>query len=126
LFGSFGYMNLMGVNTVLAFSLAPSQSGTQQDPRAQTLQMVGTLVLMIVLFYFVMMRPQQKRQKEQAAMLKSVQKGDKILTNGGIIGEVITVKQESLMVRSADSKFEIAKNAVAQITEKTGAAAGGS
>jgi len=111
----------MALNIVLAMG-SPTQPG-QQPPPAWT--SLVPLVLLVVVFYFALIRPQQKKQKDLAALLKTVQKGDKILTNGGVIAEVLTVKQESLMIRSADSKFEIAKNAVAQITERSGGAANG-
>ena len=76
------------------------------------------LVLLVVVFYFVLIRPQQKKQKEHAQLLKTVRAGDKILTSSGILAVVVTVKENSLMVRSADSKFEIAKSAVGEITER--------
>jgi preprotein translocase subunit YajC len=71
-------------------------------------------------FYFVLLRPQQKRAREQADMLKSVKTGDKILTTGGVLGTVITVKEKSLSIRSADSKMEITKAAIAEIVERSG------
>ncbi len=55
-------------------------------------------------------------------MLKSVRPGDKIVTSGGVIGTVITVKEKTLSIRSADSKFEITKAAVTEITERSGEA----
>jgi len=78
------------------------------------------LVLLVVVFYFALIRPQQKKQKQQAELLKAVRSGDKIVTNSGIMATVVTVKEKSLMVRSADSKFEITKSAVAEITERSG------
>ena len=65
-------------------------------------------------------RPQQKKQKAHAELLKTVRPGDKIVTSGGVIAVVITVKEKSLSVRSADAKFEITKSAVAEITERSG------
>jgi len=78
------------------------------------------LVLLVVVFYFALIRPQQKKQKQQAELLKAVRSGDKILTNSGIIATVVTVKDKSMTVRSADAKFEITKSAVAEITERSG------
>jgi preprotein translocase subunit YajC len=78
------------------------------------------LVLLVVVFYFALIRPQQKRQKQQAELLKAVRSGDRIVTNSGIMATVITVKEKSLMIRSADAKFEITKSAVAEITERSG------
>lgn len=78
------------------------------------------LMLLFVAFYFLLIRPQQKKAKEHAQMLKTVKAGDKIITNGGIVAVVITVKDKTLNVRSADAKFEITKSAVAEITERGG------
>ena len=54
------------------------------------------------------------------AMLKAIRGGDKVMTSSGIIGVVITVKEKSVTLRSADSKFEVAKSAIAEITERGG------
>jgi len=109
-------MRLAFLDTILALG-QPPQPG-QQGPPAW-LNMVP-IFLLIIVFYFAIMRPQQKRQKEQAALLKAVRPGDKILTNSGIVGVVITVKEKTLSIRSADSKFEITKTAIAEITERGG------
>jgi preprotein translocase subunit YajC len=100
--------------------LAQAPQPTQPDPRAQTIQMVGMLVLMGVMFYFLMIRPQQKKAKEHAALLKSIKSGDKILTSGGIVGIVVTVKEKVVTIRSADTKLEVTKSAIAEITERGG------
>src|SRR2546428_2500158 len=105
-------MNLNWTQAILA--MAPQQAGTQQDPKAQTLQFVGMMVIMVVLFYFVLIRPQQKKQKEQASLLSSVKPGDRIVTSGGIVGVVLTVKEKTLTLRSADTKMEITKSAIAE------------
>ena len=78
------------------------------------------LGLLVVIFYFALIRPQQKKAKEQAEMLKGVRRGDKVLTSGGILGTVINVSDKAVSIRSADSKFEIVKSAITQITERSG------
>ena len=78
------------------------------------------MALILVVFYFILIRPQQKKAKDQAALLKAIRPGDKILTSSGIVGVVITVKEKSLSIRSADAKLEIIKSAVAEITERSG------
>jgi len=78
--------------------------------------------VMMALLYVVLLRPQTKRQKELAERIKTIRKGDKIITTGGVIAEVITVKDKSLSIRSADAKFEITRSAVAEITERSGEA----
>jgi preprotein translocase subunit YajC len=97
--------------------MPPQQSGQSQAPA--WLNMVP-LVLLIVVFYFILIRPQQKKQRQQADMLKSIHAGDKIITTGGVVAVVVTVKEKTLSIRSADSKFEITKAAIAEVTERSG------
>jgi preprotein translocase subunit YajC len=78
------------------------------------------LLLLVAVFYFALIRPQQKKAKDHAKLLKTVRPGDKILTSSGIVAVVITVKENTLTVRSADAKFEITKSAVGEITERSG------
>jgi len=77
---------------------------------------------MVVMFYFVLIRPQSKKAKEHAELLKTVKPGDRIVTSGGVVGVVVTVKEKTLSIRSADSKFEVTKAAITEITERSGAA----
>lgn len=102
-------------NFLLAMAPPP---GTQPDPKGEMIKLVGMLGLMAVMFYFVAMRPQQKRAKEHAALLKAVKAGDKITTTSGILGVVLSVKEKTVTIRSADAKFEITKAAIAEITER--------
>jgi preprotein translocase subunit YajC len=78
------------------------------------------LVLLVIVFYFALIRPQQKKAKDHAELLKAVRAGDKIVTTGGVVAVIVTVKEKTLSIRSADSKFEILKSAVAEISERAG------
>ena len=78
------------------------------------------IFLMLFVLYFVFMRPQQKRAKQHAAMLKTIKSGDKVTTSSGIIGVVVTVKERSVSIRSEESKFEVLKSAVAEVLERKG------
>ena len=78
------------------------------------------LILLVVVFYFALIRPQQKKAKDHAALLKTVRPGDKVVTTGGIVGVIVTVKEKTISIRSADAKFEITKSAIAEITERSG------
>ncbi|QHI70918.1 preprotein translocase subunit YajC [Tichowtungia aerotolerans] len=77
------------------------------------------LVFMVAIFYFIMIRPQQRREKERKAMIAAVKSGERVLLSSGIIGEVCTVKEKTLIVRIAENtKVEVLKSAVSQIIEK--------
>ena len=75
------------------------------------------LGLMIGVFYFLLIRPQQKQARQQDEMRRALKKGDKVITTSGILATVVGVKERSLSVRSEDTKFEILKSAVAQVVE---------
>lgn len=87
-------------------------AGTQAAGNPTT--MILMLVAMFALMYFVMIRPQKKKQKEEQAMRDNIQIGDEITTIGGIMGRVVTVKDDSLIIETgADrSKMKIARWAV--------------
>ncbi|HWQ90379.1 MAG TPA: preprotein translocase subunit YajC [Clostridia bacterium] len=113
-------MNLSGLTVLLALAPQPAPPGTQANPQGQMFGTLGMLVIMVVMFYFVLIRPQQKKAKEHAQLLKTIKRGDEIITTGGIIGDVVNVKEKTVILRSADAKFEIAKSAVAEITKRSG------
>lgn len=111
-------MNLSSLNLFLA-QAAPA---TQPDPKAQMMSTIGMFAIMGVMFYFVLIRPQQKRAKQQAALIKAIKKGDRIVTSSGILGVVLTVKDHSVVIRSEETKLEILKSTVGEITESGGEA----
>ena len=98
----------------------PAQPGEQPNPSGQMVQMLGMFAILGIMFYFVLFRPQQKKAKEQANLLKTIRPGDKIVTGSGIVGVVLSVKEKTLSLRSADTKLEILKSAVTEITERSG------
>ncbi|MEG6522182.1 preprotein translocase subunit YajC [Desulfotomaculum sp. 1211_IL3151] len=77
------------------------------------------IVALFAILYFLMIRPQQKRQKQHAAMIKGLNVGDHIVTVGGLLGSIIKIKENSIVVRIADKvHVELLKSAIAQVTEK--------
>ena len=75
-------------------------------------------LLMIAVLYFLMIRPQQRKQKQWNEMLAKLKTGDKVTTTGGIRGIILSLKDDSLVLRVAPDglKLEIAKNAIASVT----------
>ena len=102
-------------------AMAPATPpGTESNPQGQMLQMVGMFAILGVMFYFLLIRPQQKQRKDQENMIKNVKSGDHILTTGGIYGIVTNVKEKSLMLKIADNvKIEIAKSAIGSVIQKS-------
>jgi len=75
------------------------------------------MILLVVVFYFILIRPQQQRAKQQAKLISNLKSGDKVVTASGIIGVVITVKDQTVSLRSADAKMEVTKSSVTEILE---------
>ena len=72
------------------------------------------LVVLFAIFYFLIIRPQQKQQKAHKAMIEAIEKGDKIVTNGGLIVEITKVEEDFLTVKSVDgSILRVARTHVA-------------
>ena len=76
------------------------------------------ILLLIPLLYFLMIRPQQKRQKKWQEMLGSIKPGDKITTAGGVRGVILSIKDDAIIMRVPPDgiKMEVAKNAIASVT----------
>lgn len=74
------------------------------------------LALMVVAMYFILIRPQKKKQKEEKAMLDATKIGDEILTIGGIYGKIVAVKEESYIIETGPdrAKIKVAKWAMQQ------------
>ncbi len=82
---------------------------------------IGWMVFMVAIFYFVMIRPQRRREKERKALIEAVKSGQRVLLSGGIIGEIAMVKEKTLIVRVAEkTKIEVLKSAVSQVLEEKG------
>jgi len=75
-------------------------------------------LLLIPVLYFVMIRPQQKRQKQWQAMLSSIKTGDRVTTAGGIRGIILSIKDDVMVIKVAPDgiKMEVAKSAIASVT----------
>jgi len=113
-------MHLNGLNVLLADAPAPAPAQPPQPTGLQGLfGMPMMLVLMVVMMYFLLFRPQQLQRKQQAKMLAALKSGDKVVTSSGIVGVVITVKDKTVSLRSADAKMEVTKSSVTDILESS-------
>lgn len=85
----------------------------------QILQTSWPILLMVVIFYFLLWRPQKKQQKERASLLGSLKKGQKIVTIGGIYGEIVELDDEKVKVRVSEKvELTFARTAVANVLSK--------
>jgi preprotein translocase subunit YajC len=109
-------MHLMNLSAILA-DAAPAQ---QQPGPGDFLRMLVPFAIIMAGFLYVSNRSQKKRAQEHENRIKALKAGDKITTTSGLIATVITVKEDSISIRSADAKLEILKSAVADIRERAG------
>ncbi len=73
-----------------------------------------------VIFYFLIIRPQKKKQKDQDNLIKSLKTGDHVVTAGGIHGIIANVKERSMMLKVADNvKIEVEKSSVTRVTKSS-------
>ncbi|MFC1961938.1 preprotein translocase subunit YajC [Chloroflexota bacterium] len=94
-----------------------SPGGTEQQGFDWTI--IVFLALIFAVFYFLMIRPQRKRQKEHESMMQELQKGDKVITSGGIYGTVESLNDDSVVLKiEGGSTIRVARNAVAGRRQK--------
>ncbi len=108
----------MNVNTLLAQAAVPAAGSAPQQPAWLGF---APMVLLVIVFYFVLIRPQQKRAKAQALLISNLKAGDKVETASGIRGLVIAVKDSTVTLKSFDSKIEVTKASVTTILESSAA-----
>jgi preprotein translocase subunit YajC len=102
---------------VLNFILLMGAPGGSQSQ----IGMLLPIFLIFAIMYFLIFRPQAKKQKQQRLMIDALKKGDKIITAGGICGTIVGIKEKdnSVIVKIDDNtKIELVKSSVAQVVEK--------
>jgi len=77
------------------------------------------IALFIAIFYFLLIRPQRRQQQQHKQLLASLQRGDRIVTSSGIVGEVVHIKDDEVTIRSGEAKFVIMRSGIASITNRT-------
>ena len=102
---------------MLADVAAPAAGAAGQAQQQPAWLGFAPMVLLVIVFYFVLIRPQQKRAKQQALLISSLKSGDKVATTSGIVGVVINVKDTTVTLKSFDAKMEVTKSSVTQILE---------
>ncbi len=100
-------------------SIAYAAEAVEGAPQVNPLVQFMPIILMFVIFYFLLIRPQQKKQKDLQAMIAGIKKGDKVVTSGGILGVVSSIQDDYvvLTVGDSDTKIEILKSAIAGLRQ---------
>jgi len=103
----------------LVFVTLAQAAGGNAAPQQSPLGMLIPFACIAVIFYFLIIRPQAKRQKEQEFMVKSLKTGDKVITNGGIHGLISNVKDNTVILKVADNvKIEVDKVAIVTVSKR--------
>lgn len=91
-------------------------NGGEVDTMGMLLGTFGPIILMFVVFYFLLIRPQKKREKEVQEMRQAIEVGDEVVTIGGIVGRVVSIKEDTLVVETSAerSKLRLARWAIQQ------------
>ena len=105
----------MTVHPMLALRFAPSGQNASGGLTIFLIQ-IGAL---IAIFYVMLIRPQRKQQERHRQLLASLQRGDKIVTAGGIIGEVVHLKDDEVTVKSGESRVVVMRANVANILNRS-------
>lgn len=99
-------------------AMAPTPGANAQAGQTSQGFTIGWMIFMVAIFYFVMIRPQRRREKERRSLIEAVKAGDRVLLANGIIGEVLSVTDKTLVMRTAkETKIEVLKSAMAQVLD---------
>jgi len=100
----------------LATSSGSGNNGGGQDPLSMLMTFLP-LILIFVVFYFLLIRPQKKREKAATEMRNNVGVGDEVVTQGGIVGRVVSVKEDNIVIETGSerSKVRIKRWAIAAV-----------
>jgi len=116
-------MNLI-LNFYLLAAAAQPPTATQPSPAGSAISAFLPLIIIFAIFWFLLIRPQQKEKKAHQQMLANLKKGDKVITSSGIYGTIFDVKDTTVILRIGDKdiKIEMLKSAIAskQPEEKPG------
>ena len=121
--GNLAMAGKVSLLAVLLFGLtACPQQGADGDGGLGGIGAILPLVLIFVVFYFLLIRPQQKKQKAHRAMLSEVHRGDDIVTNGGIVGDVVKIgRDDNLLVEIApDVRVRVMRTMISEVIRRPG------
>ena len=97
---------------------APAAAAGGAESMFGSLGQLLPLVLMFVVLYFIMIRPQMKRQKEHKAMIEALAKGDEVVTAGGLLGKVSKLGETYVSIEAGGSELMVQRTAVVQVLPK--------
>ncbi len=105
--------------------VSPAFAQTAAPSAGAALAQFLPIILIFVIFYFLLIRPQQRKMKEHKAMVEALRRGDQVVTSGGIVGKVFKVNEDGMVeVEIADGvKVKVIRHTITQVLNKTEPAA---
>ena len=103
----------------LAYAMSQSPQGVSGQPGPSPLAGFVPILLIFGIFYFLLIRPQQKQQKAQKQMLSKLSKNDEVVTNGGIHGTIVNLDEKTITLRVDDNtRIKFQKNVISYVKKK--------
>lgn len=107
------------MDTLLDFFISPAWAQEAPAGQPDPLMSFLPLILIFVVFWFLLIRPQQKKVKEHKAMVEALSKGDEVVTNGGVLGRITEVGDNFVTLKIADNvEIKVQRHAVASLMPK--------
>ncbi|MBR4172063.1 MAG: preprotein translocase subunit YajC [Kiritimatiellae bacterium] len=91
-----------------------AQGGAAPAPVGGGMSMLVPMILIFALFYFMMIRPQQRKEKERLKMIREIRSGTRVILSSGIIGTIVECKDSTFLIETAGTRMEVLRNAVQQ------------
>ena len=103
-------------------NLLEASTPTTTNSFLQMLPSIGIILVLVVAFYFLLIRPQRKREKQETEMRSSLSVGDEITTTGGIVGRILSVSDDTVVIGTSGdcTKLRIVKGSIARVDKKVG------
>ena len=105
----------------MSLFISNANAAAEGAPQSSGIELIFMLVIFGVIFYFMIFRPQSKRMKEQKNLMSSLQKGDEVMTSGGLIGRIMKVNQDNDFISielNPDNQVVIKKDFVTAVLPK--------
>lgn len=106
-------LNLIGISDAVA------AAGQPQSLQGSLMQLLPMLILFAAVFYFLLIRPQQKRQREQRELMNNLNKGEEVITNGGILGKIVSLRDDFVVLAIAEGvEITLQKSSIHSVLPK--------
>jgi preprotein translocase subunit YajC len=106
---------------VINWAHAAAQGAAAAPEQSPMWSFVVPMIFMVVIFYFLLIRPQQRKAKEHKALLDNLKRGDRVITNGGLIGTIVNIEDPLVVLEVSDKvRVEVARPYIAGFAPKKG------